>query len=75
MSIELSLEEVLRISTSLGFKLIRNEMIPAPYMGESRPHHFSFTLLCQSPVIGAIHDDTLVSPLQGREFALQIYEP
>ncbi|GAX79740.1 hypothetical protein CEUSTIGMA_g7181.t1 [Chlamydomonas eustigma] len=36
MSIELSLEEVVRMAASLGFKMIRNELLQAPYMANAQ---------------------------------------
>ena len=34
MSIELSLEEVIKLAGQMGFRMLRNETVQAPYMGE-----------------------------------------
>ena len=34
MSIELSLEEVVKLAGQMGFRMLRNETVQAPYMGE-----------------------------------------
>ena len=37
MSIELSLDEVLKVAGQMGFRLVQQETIQAPYLGEGEP--------------------------------------
>ncbi len=39
LSVELSLEEVLRVAGLLGFRQLRAESLKAPYMGERGPRY------------------------------------
>ena len=37
MSIELSLDEVLKVAGQMGFRQVQQETIQAPYLGEGEP--------------------------------------
>lgn len=46
LSIELPLEEVVRVAATVGLRLVRQEMVSAPYMGEGNRHRRRHRMLC-----------------------------